>query len=71
MNIKQLKEIIKDLPDNMKIVMPGSDHNYNVVDARIDTALYSGEDRVYTEDFGDEYYEKGDGERVRVLVINR
>jgi hypothetical protein len=30
MNIGELKKLIEALPDDMLVVMPGSDHSYNV-----------------------------------------
>lgn len=29
LNIKKLKALIADLPDDMQVILPGSDHSYN------------------------------------------
>ena len=53
MNVKQLKSIIEDLPDDMIVVTPGSDHTYNEAGAVPDTAQYHrGLYSEYHDDYG-------------------
>lgn len=69
MNVKQLKELIADLPDDIKIVVPCRDHSYRNVSGEVSTALYS-RPAGWTEDHGEEATpEESFGKRVQVVVI--
>jgi hypothetical protein len=70
MTIKQLKQIIADLPDDSVILVPAPDHTYRNVGAHITTALYDADHESWAEDWGD-VYTPADiyGERFKVLVI--
>jgi hypothetical protein len=48
MTIKQLKEKIKNLPDDMLVVLPGSDHSYSI-------GFYTGKETAMHNAHG--YYE--------------
>ena len=71
MTIKALKELIANLPDNMPVVAPGSDHSYRTVYmATATTAIYSF--GLLSEDHGGDGppLEKGE-KRINVFVIDR
>jgi hypothetical protein len=64
MNVKQLKELLENIPDNTEIVVPGRDHSYSrTYKADIESAeLYEG--------FLSEYYEPvAMSPPMKVLVI--
>ncbi len=68
--IKQLKDLIKDLPDETMVLSPDGDHAYRKVHAEVTTALYDETGPAWTEDYGEKmtpeaYY----GKRLKVLVI--
>ena len=64
MKAKQLKEYLKDVPDDVEIVVPGRDHSFVSANFRIDTAISTK--YGLSEDPG----EIIDDERVVVVVIN-
>jgi hypothetical protein len=69
MSVKQLKELIATAPDNMPVLIPGSDHSYRSCRAEITTALNPCWG-TWNEDFGeDSTPEKEYGKRRDVLVI--
>lgn len=69
MTVKILKEIIKDLPDNVEIVTPSSDHSYKYIYCSVTTALKDDEGE-WTEDYGESSTpESLYGKRKKVLVI--
>ena len=57
-NIGELKKLIADLPDEMKLVTPGSDHSYDTASASVQQAevKYSKGGRI---DYMWEYYDEG------------
>lgn len=80
MNVKTLKEILKDLPDDMNIILTGSTHEYSPLDSYHDEAIYKPESTwngevLYTSDI-DEDNDLGKEEREvlkqqpRVLVLS-
>ena len=59
MNIKDLKEMIKDLPDEMQVVVPGSDHSYYKGSAGVAQAeIMYGKNGKHIQDMW-EYYDEG------------
>lgn len=76
MNIRQLKQLLataeeRGLPDTTKIVEPGSDHDFRVVDLHIASALYDVYDNTWTEDHGEDVTPEADyGKRVKVLLVS-
>jgi hypothetical protein len=70
LTIKKLKELIKDCPDDMLVVGPGSDHSYRYVDAQVMTALYYKKFHILSEDYGEETTPETKHEkRIEVLLI--
>ncbi len=72
MNIKELKRVIKDLPDNMKIVILGQDHSYHEAITTIYTVLFDENENIYIRDFErNDVSKKEYDKRVKVLVVCR
>ena len=70
MNVKELKAIIENLPDEILVLTLGSDHSYRKVSAESTTALQEGRN-AWTEDYGEEITpEKEYGKRLQVVVIS-
>lgn len=69
MNAKALKKLLKDVPDNTIILVPGSDHSYRRVMLFYGTALQ--EDRgTYTEDYGESVTPEAEcGKRIQALIV--
>lgn len=79
MNIKQLRDLIKDLPDDMLVVTSGGDHEYRAyTEAYVVSAgqaapkrmrrLPTAEEHYYSEWYGQENAGEDEVE-VKVLVI--
>lgn len=69
MNAGQLKELLKDIPDNARILIPSSDHSYLEVDVEYATALYDSKTRQWTEDHGEDTTPEADyGKRLWSLI---
>lgn len=69
MTVGMLRNLIKDVPDNARILGPDSDHNYRLVNVVVGTALANPESG-WTEDFGEDITPEADfGARRTVLVI--
>lgn len=71
MNVKKLKELLKDLPDDMKVVTSAFDHSYRNVDGWVADALDSNGDM--TEWTGGEPTEEERniwGDPTKVFVID-
>lgn len=70
MNVKELKAIIENLPDEALVLTPGSDHSYKKVDAEATTALQESRNE-WTEDYGEDTTpEKEYGKRIQVVIIS-
>lgn len=63
--VGELRQLIKDLPDNMIIVAPGSDHSYNLTNVQV---VKAAEIKYHNDKFTDgtrgisymwEYYDEG------------
>ncbi len=65
--IKELKKLIKDVPDDTIVVTDGSDHSYSKSRAEVVDA-WQYEDGDLCEYYGPEY-ESGSGKVVKVLHI--
>jgi hypothetical protein len=70
MTIKELKEFISDLPDDMIIVRPGTDHEYQLSFIEEGTALvaHNNPDYIY-EDYGDQCKDNKKDKRINVLIV--
>lgn len=53
MNIKELKKLIADMPDDAPVLLSVSDHNYKEAWHMDSLAIYHSEDRLYEEFVGD------------------
>jgi hypothetical protein len=70
MNVGKLKKILADLPDNIEVVVPGSDHSYTKVWTAAKTkAAWSKEYEVMSEYWGDENLSPTEV-AIEVFVIN-
>ncbi len=54
MTVGKLKKLIQDMPDDLPILAPGSDHSYMPISFFDDTARYDKDENYYCEDHGDE-----------------
>ncbi len=69
MNIKKLKEIIKDMPDDAPVLRESSDHAFVECSIENGTALEEDECQ-WTQDFGEETTPEADyGKRIKALLI--
>jgi hypothetical protein len=66
-NVGKLKELIKDLPDDTVILVPGSDHSYHQPNCHIAPAELCDGD--YYEYWNDECMTKGAKKIDKTLVI--
>lgn len=71
MNVKQLKELLEGVDDNVQLVSPSSDHSYVTANVYVRTVMYDKKYGVYTEDHGEKYTPDGGeyGKRVQAVVI--
>lgn len=70
MTVKELSEIIANMPGDAKVLVPSSDHSYRDADGMVTTALYLRR-RGWTEDYGEEHTPEAEyGKRMTVLVID-
>lgn len=53
MNIKELKKLIADMPDDAPVLLSVSDHNYKEACLLDDWAVYRADERAYEEFAGD------------------
>lgn len=70
--VKQLKELIANLPDDAQVLVPGEDHSYRATRVEATTALREGSGRYggWTEDHGEELTPEADyGKRMQVVVV--
>ena len=70
--VKQLKELIANLPDDAQVLVPGEDHSYRAASVEATTALREGRGRHsgWTEDHGEELTPEADyGKRMQVVVV--
>ena len=69
MNVKQLKALLKKVPDDVLVLVPGEDHSYRKADANVTTALLE-EGGTWTEDYGEDTTPEAEyGKRKKVLVV--
>lgn len=70
MTVKQLKEAIKDLPDDAPVLVPASDHCYNpAYEVITEATMFSqGREREYSEFFGDEHLEENE-KKIAACII--
>jgi hypothetical protein len=72
MTVAELREKLKGLPGNARVLAPAFDHNYREVTAERTTALYHEVGRCWSEDFLDDMTPEDEaefGKRNTVLVI--
>jgi len=75
MKVGQLKELIKDMPDDVDILKEGPDHSYLVAMAFDDWADYVDGGAWIFEYFGDEHLhgvvnpDDGESEKRRALIV--
>lgn len=70
MRIKQLKELIANMPDDAYIVTPGEDHSYREASVEAGTAL-KAKDGSWSEDYGEESTPEAEyGKRLPVLIVS-
>lgn len=69
MNIKQLKEAIKDLPDGMWVVTGDGDHNYRKIESCLADACYCRKSNIISESSNDPEFDKELGKKMEVFVI--
>lgn len=72
MTVGELKELLADQPDELPILIPGSDHSYYEATARVGTALLEDASRgQWTEDYGEETTPEATyGTRLAVLIVS-
>lgn len=70
-NVKELRALIADLPDNTPVLVTASDHSYRRTSACVTTAIYD-RNAGWMEDWeGVDDEEEGPVKRATVLVIGR
>ena len=68
MNIKRLKQLIANAPDDALVLVPTCDHSYRVADIVLGTALRDKHE--WTEDFGEESTPEAEyGKRHPALIV--
>jgi len=68
MNVKRLKQLIANLPDEMPVLVTIPDHSYRECTGAVTTALR--DKHVWSEDHGEENTPESEyGKRTRVLVM--
>ena len=69
MNIKQLKELIADLPDDLQILTDDRDHHYRKASVDIADVEYIEKFKCYCE-YYDERNMHPEGKKTIALVVN-
>ena len=70
MNIGQLKKLIANVSDEVKILVPAWDHSFRLADITVSSALFDKDPNVWSEDYGETMTpEKEYGKRLVVLVV--
>jgi hypothetical protein len=69
MKVKQLRELIKNLDDNMEILVTGDDHSYRTASAIAESVTLNKKERMYFEFWGKEHLQPGE-EETKALVVN-
>jgi len=72
MNVKQLKEYLKVMPDDAVLLCPASDHQLAVAHLDFQSAMVYTDGRgraAYVKNLGDSYNEPG-GKHVPAIVIS-
>lgn len=60
MNVKKLKELIQNLPDDLEIMQSGFDHRYNYISkAEVTKAEFDPNSKKYWKYYGDKNMFKG------------
>jgi hypothetical protein len=69
MKVKELRELLKDAPDDAPVVVDGSDHSHYEANCFVTTMLvYDDDPGSMTEDHGPEYDDPGTT-RVPCLLV--
>jgi len=67
--VGELKALLSDVPDDVPILVNGSDHSYREVSARVGSALLERA-RHWTEDHGEDVTPEAEcGRRFMVLIV--
>lgn len=70
MNVAQLRELLKELPDNARVVTGAPDHSYREARCEAGTALYDRRSG-WSEDYGEEQTPEAEfGKRLPVLIVH-
>lgn len=70
LTVRELKEIINELEDNVVVLISDHDHGYRTANVEASTALEEEKNR-YTEDHGEQYTPEADfGKRVPAVLIS-
>ena len=69
MNIKELKKLIANMPDDAPVLLSMSDHNYKEAWQMGDWAVYRADERMYEEFVGDWQLNAPDTEKVVALCL--
>jgi hypothetical protein len=69
MNIKKLKELIANMPDEALVLVPDSDHSYRVPNVNAGTAIRNKAGDYIYEDHGDENKDFKQDVRIDALII--
>lgn len=68
MRVKDLKEMIADMPDDCVVLVPGSDHSYYEAQAFDSTVAFNDAGGIYTEWAGEQHADPDETPR-RALVM--
>lgn len=69
MNVGQLKKFLADIPDKVRVVVPGPDHSYDEPCVKTSSALFHPE-FGWTEDHGEKLTpEREWGKRQEVVIL--
>lgn len=69
LNVKRLKELLANAPDDAPVLVPAPDHSYRLVTAEVGTACWK--DGSWTEDCGPECELYDDiGEPIPAVIIH-
>lgn len=67
MNVKQLKQLLEKVPNDVVVLVPTRDHSYTPAYAKIDTALF--EEGIWSEDHGDQHSSGPESVQRRTVLV--
>jgi hypothetical protein len=69
MNVRDLKKLLENAPDDALVMVPGHDHSYREAHCELTTGLKEGRNQ-WTEDYGEETTPEAEyGKRLPILLI--